>query len=220
MKKVFKKTTLVVINFLAALFYSSLVQASEVLDLVIQKYAAASSVQVKIKKIDEKIILGSKSKSEGELKFVKGKLYISLNSDKKVEFFYKNETIWLVEYPDVDFEKNGHRKVTVLTKKTPALLSGILKLFSNKKVFLNEFQILSEKTIEKSLYVEFKPKQKNMKNFSLTIDKQKKEISSIGFVDDVDTKTSLELADLKLGKKVTAKTFDFIQEKTDEVIQE
>lgn len=220
MKNVLKKTIAIKVNFLFVWLFSFSTQASEVLDLVIQKYASASSVQVKIKKIDEKIILGSKSKSEGELKFVKGKLFISLNSDKKIEFFYKDETIWLIEYPDLDFEKNGHRKVTVLTKKTPALLSGILKLFSNKKSFLNEFQILSEKTIEKNLYVEFKPKQKNMKNFSLTIDKEKKEILSIGFIDDVDTKTSLELAELKLGKKVSAKTFDFSQEKTDEVIHE
>lgn len=203
-----------------ALLFSLTAQAGETLDTVIQKYASASSVQVKIKKIDEKIILGSESKSEGELKFVKGKLFILLNSDKKVEFFYKDENIWLVEYPDMDFDKDGHRKVTILTKKTPALLSGILKLFSSKKSFLKEFQILSEKSEGNKLQVEFKPKQKNMKNFSLTIDKAKKEILSIGFVDDVDTKTSLVLSDLKLSKKVPAKTFEFVQEKTDEVVQE
>ncbi|MGZ3692384.1 MAG: hypothetical protein ACXVAX_12830, partial [Pseudobdellovibrio sp.] len=75
------------------------------LQKTLNKYSQAKSVQVDIKKTDEKIVLGTKSESSGILKYEKNKIYISQNGDKKVEFFYNDSTLTLVEYTDADFGK-------------------------------------------------------------------------------------------------------------------
>lgn len=194
--------------------------ASPELTQVLGKYTKASSVEVSLKKTDEKNALGTKTSSEGLLKFSKNKIYILLNGDKKIEFYYKANKIWLVEYPDLDFDKNGKRKVTILTKSTPVLLKGLINLFSNQKKFLKEFKIVKELKDQDNLIVELKPSEKNLKSFSLIINTKERSINQVTFVDDVDTKTTLELSHLKLNRKMTAADFQFKSQKTDEVIPE
>jgi outer membrane lipoprotein-sorting protein len=194
--------------------------ASNEFTKILNKYTSATSVEVKIKKTDEKITIGTKSTSEGVLKFAKDKIFISLKGDKKIEFFYNNNTIRLVEYPDQDFEKDGKRKVTELKKTTPALMLGLIHLFSNQKKFLKEFKVLSEKKVDENLIVEFKPSQKNLKTFTLLFGLKDKTINQVMFTDDVDTKTTLELDQLKLNKKLNSNDFEFKKLKTDEVTTE
>ncbi len=206
--------------YYAILFFTLPSFASSELTKTLEKYSKASSLEVQIKKNDEKVTLGTKSTSQGVLKHKAGKIYLVLDSDKKTEFFYNNKKITLVEYPDQDFESDGKRKVTILTKSQPALITGLLKLFSNSKSFLKEFKVVSEKNEEGSLIVDLKPEQKNFKNFSLVINPKKKLIDSIIFIDDVDTKTTLELSNLKLGSSIPNSTFTFKALKSDEVVPE
>lgn len=186
----------------------------------LSKYSNAKNVEVALKKTDEKAALGTKSVSEGVLKFAKDKIYILLNGEKKIEFFYKKNTVWLIEYPDIDFDKDGKRKVAILKKSTPVFMSSLINLFSNQKKFLKEFKIVNEKKDGDVLTVEFKPQQKNLKSFMLVIDNKEHVINKVVFTDDVDTKTTLELSQLKLNKKISAFDFDFKKQKTDEVTYE
>lgn len=194
--------------------------ASPQLTKILEKYSKSSSVQVQVKKIDEKLTLGSKSTSQGILKHADGKIYLVLENDRKTEFFYNNKKITLVEYPDQDFDKDGNRKVTILSKTKSPIIDGLLRLFSNTKSFLREFKFISEKTEDDSLIVELKPPQKNLKKFSLILNLKEKLIDSIILVDDVDTKTTLELSELKLNHKISQNTFEFKPMKSDEVIPE
>lgn len=187
---------------------------------VLSKYTNAKNVEVQVKKTDEKMALGTKSSSEGVLKFSKNRIFITLNGEKKIEFFYNSNTIWLVEYPDLDFDKDGKRKVTVLKKNTPALMSGLINLFSNQKKFLKEFSVISEKKEGNNLIVDFKPNQKNLKTFTLVIGLKDRTINQVIFTDDVDTKTTLELDKLKINRKINASDFQYKKLKTDEVTQE
>ena len=102
------------LTLLIVLFLSFAAQATPEFSKILSKYTSATNVEVNLKKTDEKMTLGTKSVSEGTLKFAKDKIYILLNGDKKIEFFYNNNSIWLVEYPDLDFDKDGKRKVTIL----------------------------------------------------------------------------------------------------------
>lgn len=194
--------------------------ASHELTKVLQKYSSASSLIVDLVKTDEKATLGTKTKSQGQLKHSGGKIYLILESDKKVEFFYKDKKIHLIEYPDQDFDKNGKRKVTALTKTKPALITGLLDLFSNTKKFLNNFQIISEKKEKDILTAQLKPQVKNLKEFTLVVNTKSNTIESILFVDEIDTKTTLELKNLKLNKKIPTAVFEFKPLKSDEVIPE
>jgi outer membrane lipoprotein-sorting protein len=186
----------------------------------LSKYSTAQNVEVGLKKTDEKAALGTKSVSEGVLKFAKDKIYIMLNGEKKIEFFYKKNTVWLIEYPDLDFDKDGKRKVAVLKKSTPVLMSGLINLFSNQKKFLKEFKVISEKQDGNTLTIEFLPKQKNLKSFTLIIDKKDRLIKQVIFTDDIDTKTTLDLSNLKMNKKMSSSEFDYKKLKSDEVTYE
>lgn len=210
--------------FFIALIFGQLVQAkvqaSSELTQILNKYSQASTVEIKLKKTDEKAALGTKTTSDGLLKYSKNKIYIMLNGDKKIEFYYNKNKIWLVEYPDLDFDKQGKRKVTILTKTSPSLIKGLLGLFSNQKKFLKEFVILKEVKEKDLLTVDLKPNEKSLKAFTLIINTKERSLNQIVFVDDVDTKTTLDFDQLKLNKKMSSNEFQFKAQKADEVIPE
>jgi outer membrane lipoprotein-sorting protein len=193
---------------------------ASILQKTLARYAKAGSIQTEIKKTDEKVILGTKSETSGVLKFQKNKIYISQDGEKKVEFFYTNKVLTLVEYPDADFDPSGPRKVTTIKKAIPPMVTSLLNLFSNPKAFAKDFKVLSEKT-EKNIYTaELKPSMKNLKSLRLKVDTEKNEITELEFTDDVDTKTTITFSNLKLNAKLTKKDFQFTKLKTDEEMVE
>lgn len=217
-----KKHFLYLIATVSIVFFSSVFgfAANAELTKILNKYTSSKTVSLDLKKTDEKIALGTKETSDGTLKYSKNRIHVVLNSDKKVEFYYNNNTIWLVEYPDKDFDKDGKRKVTVVKKNTPVLMKSLINLFSSKKKFLKEFKVINERTEDGQLIVDFEPQYKNLKKFSLEMDIKKQLISKVIFIDDVDTKTILELSNLKTNKKLSSSEFQFKKNKTDEVIYE
>ena len=193
---------------------------SSVLQKTLDKYAQAQSLQADIKKIDDKVVLGTKSESQGQMKYQNKKIHIVLNSEKKVEFFYSNQTVVLVEYPDADFAKDGARKVTTLKKSIPPFLEGLLNLFSNPKSFNKSFRVVSEKIDQNIATIDLQPEQKNIKSLSLKIDTKTNLLTQILFVDDAETKTSIDLTNTVLNKKIDKNEFTFVKQKTDEEMKE
>lgn len=190
------------------------------LQKVLEKYAKALTLQADIKKTDEKIILGTKTESKGKLKYAGKKIHITLEGEKKVEFLYANQTVTLVEYPDADFAPNGARKVTVLKKSIPPFLDSLLSLFSNPKGFNKAFAVVSEKKEKDTATVELKPEQKTIKSLTLKIDLKANVLTEVVFVDDVETKTTIEMTDTLFNKKFEKNEFTFIKLTTDEEMKE
>lgn len=200
------------------LVWSSVLSA-QTLQKALQKYAKASSIQFDIHRTDEKVILGTKTEAEGQLKYQKGKLYIQQNSgSKKTELFYSGKTLHLVDHPDADFGPDGRRKITVIKKTIPPLIKSLLNLFSNPKSFNREFAVISQSESEGVYTATLKPKQKNIKNFSLKINTADLALNEMSFTDDVDTKTTLQFRNLQLDKKLNKNVFLFKPLKTDEVL--
>lgn len=191
-----------------------------VLQKTLEKYAKASSFQSDIKKTDEKIVLGTKSDSTGQLKFQNKKIHITLEGEKKIEFYYSNQTVVLVEYPDADFAKNGARKITTLKKSIPPFLDSLLSLFSNPKSFNEAFAVVSEKKDKDFTTIELKPEQKAIKSLTLKINLKNNKITQVVFVDDVETKTTIEMIDTVFNKKFDKNDFTFTKLKTDEEMKE
>lgn len=190
------------------------------LQKVLEKYAKALTLQADIKKTDEKIILGTKAESKGKLKYAGKKIHITLEGEKKVEFLYVNQTVTLVEYPDADFAPNGARKVTVLKKSIPPFLDSLLSLFSNPKAFNKAFAVVSEKIDKETATVELKPEQKTIKSLTLKIDLKTNVLTEVVFVDDVETKTTIEMTDTAFNKKLDKNEFTFTKLKSDEEMKE
>lgn len=206
----------------SALFFVLLLNSffanAKALQKTLEKYSGAATIQFDIHKTDEKIILGTKTESTGLLKFQKNKIYILQQGEKKVEIFYADKTLSLVEYPDADFGPDGKRKVTILKNSAPPLIKSLLSLFSNPKTFSNDFSVVSEKTVDNLLIIELKPKQKNIKNLVLKIKPADSSLTELSFVDDVETKTTLQFSNLKLNSKMKTSDFHYKSLKTDEVM--
>ena len=193
---------------------------SLVLQKTLDKYANAKSLQAEMTKTDEKVILGTKTESTGSMLLEKNKIFISQSGEKKVEFFFINNVLTLVEYPDADFGKDAGRKVTTLKKSVPSFVKSLLNLFSNPKSFNSEFKTIGETKTEKEIIVDLKPAAKNLNKFSLKIDAKSNEITELNFVDDVDTKTTIKFNNIQLNKKFAKGVFQFTKLKTDEEIAE
>lgn len=185
---------------------------------ILQKYANAGNITVDIEKQDEKMTLGTKTVSEGVMKYAAGKIYLVLKADKKTELYFKNAKLTLVDYPDEDFDKNGIRKVTVVAKKTPAFLKTLINLFSNPKIFFSEFTIVESSLNGDSLSLSLKPKSEDLKEFKLILNSQQKTIESVSFVDDVNTKSSIRFKNLNLKRKISKSTFEYKPQASDQVV--
>ncbi len=203
-----------ILAFIAMPFFAE----AKALQKTLEKYSGAATIQFDIHKIDEKIILGTKSESSGLLKFQKNKIYLLQEGEKKVEIFYVDRTLSLVEYPDADFGPDGKRKITILKNTSPPLIKSLLSLFSNPKTFAKEFSVVSEKSQDDLLVIELKPKQKNIKNLVLKIKSTDSSLIELSFVDDVETKTTLQFSNLKLNTKMKTSDFHYKSLKTDEVM--
>lgn len=191
-----------------------------ILQKTLEKYAKASSLKSDIKKTDEKIVLGTTTESKGQLKLQNKKIHIILEGEKKVEFFYSNKTVVLVEYPDADFAKDGARKITTLKKSIPPFLDSLLSLFSNPKSFNKAFTLVSEMKDNDFVTVELKPEQKAIKSLTLKINLKNNQLTQVVFVDDVQTKTTIEMTDTVFNKKFEKTDFTFTKLKTDEEMKE
>lgn len=206
----------------SALFFAFILNSffagARPLQKTLEKYSGASTIQFDIHKIDEKIILGTKSESTGLLKFQKNKIYILQQGEKKVEIFYVDKTLSLIEYPDADFGPDGKRKITILKNTAPPLIKSLLSLFSNPKSFSKDFSVVSEKAVDDLLVIELKPTQKNIKNLILKIKPADSSLTELSFVDDVETKTTLQFSNLKLNSKMKTSDFHYKSLKTDEVM--
>lgn len=208
------------IIFITIGLFTSLFANSQTLQKALEKYAKATAIEFDIKKTDEKVILGTKAESRGVLKYQQNKIYISLNGDKKTEFIYTGKSLALIEYPDADFDPSGKRKVTLLKKNVPPLVKSLLNLFSNPKQFRKDFAVVSESAAQGILTSTLKSSQKNIKSFTVKISEKDLTLTEISFVDEVDTKTTIEFTNQKLNAKISKSDFQYKPLKTDEVMPE
>ncbi len=197
----------------------SLWARADVLQKTLDKLSKASSIQFDIKKTDEKIILGTKFETTGVLKYQKQKLYILQTGEKKIELFFSEALTYLVEYPDSDFNKSGNRKVSVFRKASLPLIK-ILNIFSNTRSFNKDFTVISKEENEGVLTLKFNSKFKNIKQLALKIKSNDLILQELSFVDDVETKTSIEFSNMKLNTPLNKRVFQFKALKSDEVIIE
>lgn len=205
--------------FLTGFFLLNSARA-DVLQKALEKYAKAPSIQFDIKKIEEKVALGTKSEVSGQLKYQKNKIYILQQGDKKTEIFYSNRQLTLVEHPDSDFGDSAKRKVTRIKKNIHPMVKNLLSLFSNPKNFTKEFKV--EKITQDGEFevIDLKPSDRTIKSLQLKVKKSDLTLQELSFVDDVNTKTKMLFSNFKTNGKISSGDFIFKVQKTDEVMSE
>ena len=186
--------------------------------VVMEHFSKAKNISAHIEKIDEKPTLGSKTTSAGMLKYSGGKFYLQLNADQKTELYFKDRRLTLVDYPDLELDKNGVRKVTHVLGKTPAFLNSLINLFSNSKSFFKQFKIIDTSLVNGLLTLDLKPSLPNLKKFKIELNTTNKTIDKIEFTDDVNTQTTIKLSEFDLEEIIPKETFEFKVLKSDQEV--
>ncbi len=184
---------------------------------ILSKYAAAPGITIDIEKIDEKKTLGTKKVTQGTLSVAGKKFNLTTVGDKKTEIILNAQKIWLIEHPDTDFDPNGKRRVTELSKNQPTLAKQIINLFSSPQKFFSNFTVSNTELKDDLLILTLNPKTKELKSFQIVFDAKKSQLNSIQFVDDIETQTTLVFKKYDFASKLPAKLFEFKKLKTDEV---
>jgi outer membrane lipoprotein-sorting protein len=214
-----KKTIFLIITTLS-IFSVAATEKKSIFIQALNKYSNAAAVKSQFIKTDIKKTLGINKTSKGEMIYAKGKINISVTpvNEKKSEIIYDGKNLWIVEYPDLDFDPKGKRKVTEIKDHKPALAEQIVGLFKNPEQFLKTFKVSSDTSDGKMNKVKFESKDKAIQNFEIELNSYKLLINAIQFTDDVQTETRIEFTQTEFLKKAPKNIFEYKRKKDDEVM--
>lgn len=193
-------------------------KSETVISKTLSRYSDAAGVRAQFIKTDAKKTLGTKKSVPGEMRYSDNKINIVLNGDKKTEIIFNGNNLWLIEYPDLDFDPKGKRKVTEIKDHKPVLAQQIVGLFQKPEQFLKTFKIISEKNEGKMKIVGLQSKDKAIQNFEVEFNTVKLLINSIRFTDDVQTETKIEFKETEFLKTPPQDIFNYKRKKDDEVL--
>lgn len=188
---------------------------------IIKKYSESVAFEADFNKKDTKKTLGTTQTSSGKMVYSAGKIKIALEGEKKSDILFNGHKLWVIEYPDKDFDPQGKRKVMEMGDHKPALAQQLMSLFQKPSAFKKDFKIVSEKFSDEKKQlkqVEYSPKNPGIKNFIVEYDLRKRLIQSIQFTDDVQTETSISFKKTKFLNKVSKDIFNYKRKKDDEVL--
>lgn len=194
------------------------VASKNIHEVVLQKYSNAKGFKVKFSKTDHKKTLSVKNTSSGVLNYSNGKLNILIEGDKKSEIIFNGKKLWVIDYPDADFDPKGARKVTEISDHKPALATQLVSLFKSPESTASNFKITKSDAEGKYVTLEYQPKDKALRNFKVIFNVSKNLIHKIQFVDDVQTETTIEFVETEFLKKAQKRIFEYKKIKTDEVM--
>ncbi len=213
------KTSLFLLQLLCfTTIYAAPKKSESVISKTLLRYSEAAGVRAQFIKTDAKKTLGTKKSVLGEMRYSDNKINIVLNGDKKTEIIYNGNNLWLIEYPDLDFDPKGKRKVTEIKDHKPVLAQQIVGLFQKPEHFLKKFKIISEKNEGKMKIIGLESKDKAIQNFEVEFNTAKLLINSIRFIDDVQTETKIEFKETEFLKTPPQDIFNYKRKKDDEVL--
>ncbi len=205
---------------LLLVFTNSICMAAETfsVDKVLEKYSSVAGIKAEFQKTDSKKTLGLNQTAAGTLNYSAGKINIVIQSDRKSEIIFNGKKLWIIDYPDLDFDPKGKRKVTEMSDHKPALAQQLVNLFKSPDQFKQNFKVINKKDEGKFYTVEYNSKDKSIKNFKIQFNTFKNLINTISFTDDVQTETTIEFKKTEFLKKAPAGIFEYKRNKNDEVM--
>lgn len=213
-----KTTILLLLTLCFTTTHAAQKKSDAVMIKTISRYSDAAGVRAQFVKTDAKKTLGTKKSVPGEMRYSDNKINIVLNGDKKTEIIFNGNNLWLIEYPDLDFDPKGKRKVTEIKDHKPVLAQQIVGLFQKPEQFLKTFKIISEKNEGKMKIIGLQSKDKAIQNFEVEFNTAKLLINSIRFTDDVQTETKIEFKETEFLKTPPQDIFNYKRKKDDEVL--
>jgi hypothetical protein len=198
------KTSLFLLQLLCfTTIYAAPKKSESVISKTLLRYSEAAGVRAQFIKTDAKKTLGTKKSVLGEMRYSDNKINIVLNGDKKTEIIYNGNNLWLIEYPDLDFDPKGKRKVTEIQDHKPVLAQQIVGLFQKPEQFLKQrlrlFLKKTEGKDENHWIWSRKIKRFRILLSNLILHKLSHQLDPL-YIDDVQTETKIEFKETEFLK--------------------
>lgn len=192
-------------------------EANEAIVKILNKYKKAKAVEILVKKEENKKALGTQQVAEGVLVYSQDKINFLIEKPSKSEIIY-NKNVWIIEYPDLELDAKGHRKVTVLDSKKLSFVKKISQIFNGSVRLNHEIKLtkLEEKTAEASIKIS---KNDSLKEVLIAFDLKDQLISQIITIDDVDTESKFNFIETKFLDSVPKGKLNFKKLKSDEIFK-
>lgn len=181
----------------------------ELIDEVFSKYKVAKLIKLEVKKTVKSDLLAQD-------KIIDGKIFISQNlfrwdteNPDKSQLLFDGKIIWSTQFPPKEFKSNPNVAKRKLDKegRKQLLVSTLL----NQEPLTKNFKIISQEQKDGEVAVTLEPKVKDasIQKLIVKIEKKKKEISSISYVDDIGNLTAIDISRTQLLRHPDAKLFKF-----------
>jgi outer membrane lipoprotein carrier protein len=181
---------------------------------VAQRYRAVPLAEMDVTKTVKSDFSGEKVLS-GKMFLGRGLFRMDIASPEKSTIVFDGKNLWSEQAPSADF--GGPVQVTKMKvgKKSDTQLL-VTKVFE-KGVLQKLFKIESEKTVEDEKYkknitlIKARPQTKelNITLLILGIDPDKKEVTEIGYVDDIGNQTIMKFSNVKLSSTADKSIFKY-----------
>lgn len=184
---------------------------------IFKNHSQAAEVKFEITKKDIKKTLGTESSIEAVLNYSQGRIFYSVEKPNKVEIIF-NKKIWLIEYPDLELDPNGKRKVTIFESNKVLFIKKMSELLSKPESALSS-KTTYENANEKIIINLPDAKDQIVKQLKVVLNKKTETLDTISFEDDIGTETIIKFEKTTFEKKTDSKKFNYKKQKTDEVIK-
>lgn len=206
-----------IVQLFSIFFIHSNIAYAGILAQTLSRYQNTSMVEGHIEKTVYTELLNKTKKQSGQIFLAKEKIKIEFTQPEKEMLLFDGTILWTVQYLPEELGGTHQVSRTKIDKKNRSQI--LLGLLFDKSQFKKFFKLDSEKITEnkKSYNLIVLNKELKINNLNIIINKDKKEISSISYYDDLQNKTEFTLSEQQFHKVLKKETFKYIPPKNAQV---
>jgi outer membrane lipoprotein-sorting protein len=170
-------------------------------EAVMAAYRAAPAIEAHVKKVVHQEVMGTKSESEGQFYFSKGKLRLDFTKPERSTLVYDGRTIWLESRLD-----DKHIQVSRVKSGSLRKSNSLLAALFDRRDALKGFKLVKRSEAHGLIRYEYQPrdvKATEVRRLEVTL--VNKDIHSIMYKDQMENQVDFVFQDLKRGPVAPAK---------------
>ncbi len=184
-----------------------------------KKYQKQHGIHLKLKKTITLEMLGSTKESQGEVWLENGKMKLVINEPQPSKVVAGKQFLWIESSPPEDFEGAKVQVLRASLNSKQAKSQGLIQLLTQGGV-LKYFRVsgIQKENERVRFFLQPDTQSVEFKRAQIDIDKNKKEILTLRYWDQMDNETTFDFSRSEFNKKLSADTFKYEPPQNAEVI--
>ncbi len=179
----------------------------------LKKYQKSEAVKVNIDKTVRLALLDEKKNSEGTLWLSKGQLRLDITKPEASTVIVTKKIIWVIT--PAGKELGGKTQVMKISSSSfKKQAKAPLALLLGRPSAWDQFEIKKRSDSAENVKFDLAPKTKDAVGeivaMKVELDKNKSEIKSISFSDDIENETQFNFKSVEFGAKIKSDSFDYV----------